>query len=185
MMLVRGRWFGASRGRWRRIADGLTVLILAGAAIWIIRALLPATVYPTVSVIDGDSLRAGSEEIRLHGIDAPEYRQSCEDRSGRSYACGKRAAQHLRKLVGTSPVSCKVIDTDRYERTIGVCSVGATELNEAMVEAGWAVAYSRHSLSYMSTESAARRARRGIWQGRFASPEDWRDSHRTGLVSED
>jgi endonuclease YncB( thermonuclease family) len=29
------------------------------------------------AVIDGDSLRKGQTEIRLVGIDAPEYRQSC------------------------------------------------------------------------------------------------------------
>ena len=161
------------------------MVVLAAGAIWVIRMLIPATVYPSVKIIDGDSLRAGAEEIRLHGIDAPEYRQSCEDKNGHTYACGKRSAQYLRRLVGTAQVSCKVIDTDRYGRTVGVCSVGDTELNDKMVEAGWAVAYTRHSLSYVAAESAARRARRGIWQGRFALPQDWRETHRAGLVSED
>ena len=35
-----------------------------------------------VRVIDGDSLRRGDAEIRLSGIDAPEYRQSCKDEKG-------------------------------------------------------------------------------------------------------
>jgi len=37
----------------------------------------------SVHVIDGDSLRTGSEEIRLVGIDAPELRQTCRDGQGR------------------------------------------------------------------------------------------------------
>jgi hypothetical protein len=33
-------------------------------------------------IIDGDSLRTGSEEIRPVGIDAPELRQTCRDGQG-------------------------------------------------------------------------------------------------------
>ena len=29
--------------------------------------------------IDGDSFKAGNIEVRLYGIDAPEYRQMCSD----------------------------------------------------------------------------------------------------------
>ena len=32
-----------------------------------------------VSAIDGDSLRSGTEEIRIMGIDAPELNQPCRD----------------------------------------------------------------------------------------------------------
>ena len=43
-----------------------------------------------------------------------------------------------------------------------------------MVRLGWAVAYTRHSLSYVRLEAEARRAKRGIWAGRFEMPEDYR-----------
>ena len=43
-----------------------------------------------------------------------------------------------------------------------------------MVRLGWAVAYSRHSLSYVRLEAEARRAKRGIWAGSFEPPEDYR-----------
>jgi len=167
---------------WRRIADSLLFLILAGAAILLIRQFGTDPVYSSVTVVDGDSLRDGLEDIRLHGIDAPEYRQNCSDAGGKDYACGKRAARHLRTLVGGSSVTCRVIDTDRYGRTIGVCSAGGIELNRAMVEAGWAMAYTRHSLGYAGAEREAKRARRGIWQGRFEDPEDWRNANRAGLA---
>ncbi len=50
-------------------------------------------------VVDGDSLRKGGTDIRLYGIDAPEYQQTCRDRDNRDYNCGKQAATELRKLV--------------------------------------------------------------------------------------
>ena len=45
------------------------VLLAAGAA--------GAGISGVASVTDGDTLRIGSERIRLHGIDAPESAQRC------------------------------------------------------------------------------------------------------------
>ena len=53
----------------------------------------------SVQVVDGDSLRRGETDIRLYGIDAPEYRQSCRDQHGTEYSCGKQSANALRGLV--------------------------------------------------------------------------------------
>lgn len=39
--------------------------------------------------VDGDTFVIGGENIRLKGVDAPEYGQSCKDASGKGYACGK------------------------------------------------------------------------------------------------
>jgi len=132
----------------------------------------------SVQVVDGDSLRRGSTDIRLHGIDAPEYRQSCKDKHGAEYPCGKLAANALRSLVREGEVSCTSIETDRYGRAVAVCRIGNLDINGEMVRLGWAVAYSRHSLSYVRLEAEARRAKRGIWAGRFESPEDYRARQR-------
>ena len=127
-----------------------------------------------LQVVDGDSLRRGDTDIRLHGIDAPEYRQTCRDKHGAEYACGKQAANALRSLVGTQEVSCSSIETDRYGRAVAVCRIGELEVNGEMVRLGWAVAYTRHSFSYVRLEAEARRAKRGIWAGSFEPPEDYR-----------
>jgi endonuclease YncB( thermonuclease family) len=125
-------------------------------------------------VVDGDSLRRGDTDIRLHGIDAPEYRQTCRDKHGAEYPCGKHAANALRNMMREGEVFCISIETDRYGRAVAVCRRGELEINGEMVRLGWAVAYSRHSLSYVRLEAEARRARRGIWAGRFETPEDYR-----------
>ena len=127
-----------------------------------------------LQVVDGDSLRRGDMDIRLHGIDAPEYRQTCRDKHGVEYPCGKQATNALRGLVGKREVSCSSIETDRYGRAVAVCRIGALEINGEMVRLGWAVAYLSHSLSYVRLEAEARRARRGIWAGSFEPPADYR-----------
>lgn len=127
-----------------------------------------------LQVVDGDSLRRGDMDIRLHGIDAPEYRQTCRDKHDSDYPCGKQATNALRGLVGKQEVSCTSIETDRYGRAVAVCRIGGLEINGEMVRLGWAIAYTRHSLSYVRLEAEARRARRGIWAGSFERPADYR-----------
>lgn len=132
----------------------------------------------SVHVVDGDSLRKGDTDIRLYGIDAPEYRQSCNDKHDAEYPCGKQSANALRGLVQGHEVSCTSIETDRYGRAVSVCKIGNLEINGEMVRLGWAVAYSRHSLSYVHLEAEARKAKRGIWAGTFEMPEAYRARQR-------
>jgi endonuclease YncB( thermonuclease family) len=138
-----------------------------------------------VEVIDGDSLRRGEDEIRLNGIDAPEYRQSCRDGDGdgKEWACGRESAAILRDLVRKADVRCDGIETDRYGRIVADCFSGALSLNAEMVRLGWAIAYRRHSLKYAAQEEEAKRAGRGIWCGTFDDPESWREDHRPALGS--
>jgi endonuclease YncB( thermonuclease family) len=128
--------------------------------------------------IDGDSFKAGDAEIRLHGIDAPEYRQSCLDSQRKQHACGKLARDALSNLIRTRTVKCTIIDRDRYGRQVSVCKDGALDINREMVRLGWAIAYRRHALNYVSAEREAKAARRGIWAWEFERPEDYRAKNR-------
>ena len=131
-----------------------------------------------VRVVDGDTLRIGSRRIRLYGIDAPEHAQSCADAAGRRYRCGDEAAAALARLIGAERPDCAERDRDRYGRSVAVCTVGGRDLNRAMVAAGWAVAYTQYSRDYAGDEAAARRARRGVWQGAFERPDRYRAERR-------
>ncbi|MGI9483288.1 MAG: thermonuclease family protein [Hyphomicrobiales bacterium] len=158
----------------RKIIDwAVLVLIAGGMAIFISR--LPQTkIAGPVQVLDGDSLVVEGNEIRLYGIDAPEGRQMCQDKTGSQYSCGKLAARALRTLVSGSEVDCVVVTKDRYARNVSRCIAKGKELNREMVRQGWAVAYRSHAQDYLATENEARSAGRGIWQGAFERPGEWR-----------
>jgi endonuclease YncB( thermonuclease family) len=123
--------------------------------------------------IDGDSLRGSLGDIRLIGIDAPELFQECRDGEGRLWSCGREAHAFLRSLVSRGGLSCEAQARDRYGRALSRCSVnGVDDIGEAMVRAGYAVAFM--STSHQATEADARAAKRGIWRGTFERPQDWR-----------
>ncbi len=135
-------------------------------------------------VIDGDTLQVQNRRIRMSGIDAPESRQMCSDSSG-LWPCGAHSTASLKKAVGRSAVSCKVIDRDRYGREIAICYSGDMDLNQWMVDNGWAFAYRKYSSRYVQNESSARAARRGIWRGSVVPPWDWRKGKRLpGITSQ-
>ena len=126
-------------------------------------------------IIDGDSLEVAGERIRLFGIDAPEARQQCRDPQGADYACGRDAARILTALIGGRPVSCTLVTHDRYARDVATCQAEGRDLGEAMVRAGYARDYARHSKGrYAAAERDARAARRGLWAGTFEEPAVWR-----------
>ena len=125
-------------------------------------------------VIDGDSLRVNGVNIRLHGIDAPESRQTCWTRLGRRYACGQRETAHMRRLVAGRVITCRKVTTDRYGRMVAICKRGSEDIGRRMVRDGWAVAFVRYSRHYVADERMARTAHRGLWQGRFIEPALWR-----------
>lgn len=51
------------------------------------------------SVADGDTIEMRGERVRLHGVDAPESWQTCEDSYGGIYRCGKESASTLDRFL--------------------------------------------------------------------------------------
>jgi endonuclease YncB( thermonuclease family) len=128
-----------------------------------------------VRVGDGDSIDIGDARIRLHGIDAVELAQLCKDARGMDYACGEDAKRALEMLVRNRVVRCdERHGVDQYGRITAVCTADGIDLNAAMVDAGFALAYRQHSLTYVPNEDRARAAKVGIWAGSFQNPWDYR-----------
>lgn len=127
----------------------------------------------TASASDGDSLNVGAQRVRLFGIDAPELDQLCVT-SGNSWHCGDLARQQLSDLVEGQRVDCRITGLDQYGRNLGVCSTEFLELNEAMVELGWAVAYREYSQDYIGAEDRAKARGAGIWGSTFTRPSEHR-----------
>jgi endonuclease YncB( thermonuclease family) len=187
---------GGSRGRRRRrrkppMATILCLAIVIAAvstlaAMELLEVDLPASwqggstsagvgdIVGRATVTDGDTLAIRKHRIRLHGIDAPESGQTCQDGAGRDYRCGQRAALALSDKIGQQAVSCEERDVDRYGRVVAVCFAGGIDLNGWLVQQGWAVAYTRYSRDYAGAEDEAKSNGRGIWAGDFQQPEAWR-----------
>ena len=60
---------------------------------------VPAQLFGAVTVTDGDTLRLGAERVRLHGIDAPESKQTCRA-GGETWRCGAAVTRaHRRRVI--------------------------------------------------------------------------------------
>ncbi len=124
-------------------------------------------------IVDGDTIRIGNTRIRLHGIDAPEAKQTCTADS-KIWRCGWEATNALANIVGKHWVTCSKRDMDKYGRVVAVCRAGPINLNAWMVGNGWAVAYRRYSTDYVRDEDDAKKAGKGVWRGKFVVPWEWR-----------
>ena len=133
----------------------------------------------TVIVRDGDSLAIDQTEFRIYGIDAPELRQTCQDQNGKPWRCGEAAKTALRNLVSQGGLRCSPQSRDRFGRVVATCRVERNpDIGAAMVRDGLAVNFGGiGSGEYGAAEAAARREKRGIWQGAFTTPADWRGDH--------
>lgn len=176
--------FSLTRLRWRRrFRSVLAMLLLVGLALaaWLWLPA-PVRVVPLVHIIDGDSLTVRQDgrsvTIRLTGIDAAEYRQDCARRDASRWHCGRNARTALEKLAGRGPLHCEVAAKDRYDRTLAMCRTrpfpDGIDLGAEMVRLGWAVATND---AYLVEEATARAQRRGLWQGDFVRPAEWRAAH--------
>ena len=125
-------------------------------------------------VNDGDSITLKGERIRLRGIDAPEYNQTC--REGRrdlsvrpplargAGRAGQRAARSTARAgSATATAGCSAS-----------ARPAAIDLNRA---AGRGRA-GRSPMATMRTPSKSARQRgAGLWAGSFERPRDWRVEH--------
>lgn len=168
------------RRRWPRLRSLAVMLLLGGLLLtaWYFDDRLqpvPIAGLP-LKIADGDSFAIGTRKLRLKGIDAPEYHQTCKDANGAEWPCGRSARAALEKLLTQSGLACDAEAHDRYSRSLATCRTTQTaDLAAAQVSDGMAVSDEYYgSRSYGDQEDAARGAKRGIWQGAFVQPSEWR-----------
>jgi endonuclease YncB( thermonuclease family) len=73
----------------------------------------------------------------------------------RPFRCGQQAALALADKIGERTVRCAERDIDRYQRAVAVCYIGNEELDGWLVKEGWALAFRKYSLDYVSAEDEA------------------------------
>lgn len=135
-----------------------------------------------VSVADGDTLTllvAGKHtyKIRLSEIDAPE--------AGQPY--GRASKRMLSDLAVGQEVNVRVVDVDRYKRSVGRVRMGSVDINAEMVKRGgaWAFRQYQSDQRFQLWEQEARTAKRGLWglqADQIIAPWDWRADRRAKSV---
>ncbi|WP_457579220.1 thermonuclease family protein [Ensifer adhaerens] len=148
------------------------MVVLAGS-MSVCPAFAEEAIVGRASVVDGDTIEIAGERIRLHGVDAPESWQLCEDGDGLRYRCGREAATKLDQFLQASrPTRCEFVERDRYRRFVAACfRADGVEVNRRLVEHGLAVDWSRYSGgAYANAQDKARAQALGIWRGRFQLP---------------
>ena len=162
-----------------------TDLRLTGRAVWIAVALtllLPLTVHTepsviegrVVSIADGDTLTLLTSDkkqvkVRLAEIDTPER--------GQPYA--SKAKDELSALVWQKEISVRVIDVDRYGRSVGRIYVDGIDVSAEMVRRGAAWVYRKYATddNLHELENEARESKRGLWslpESERLPPWEWR-----------
>ncbi len=130
--------------------------------------------------IDGDSLKVADNEVRLFGIDAPEYDQKCLNANNIEYPCGLVAKKYTADLVKNQEVTCYYHVKDFYSRYLAKCYIRGVEINKELLKNGMAIIYNYQESDgeVKALEKQARDAKIGIWQGTFEDPKDYRRHHK-------
>lgn len=104
----------------------------------ILAAIVAIAAQPGCTVTDGDTIRCGSERIRLLGIDAPERPGGCQ--RGRNCAPGDyyASAANLRDAMD-GPLQITRVGRDRYGRTLAMVSGPMGDLSCWQLSSGQAV----------------------------------------------
>ena len=130
---------------------------------------------------DADTIQVGGTTYRLDGIDAPESDQFCLDQEGKTYRCGRDAAEVLKTFIAGRTIQCDNLGPDRAypKRSIGQCSVDGVDLHQWLVKEGWAINFEPHAEGrFKSVQEEARQGRFGMWKGCFVAPQDYRRWNR-------
>lgn len=157
------------------LAKGVIAAFVLGLATWFIGDLFSHITHGQAIVLDGDTLEFDEVVIDLHGIDAPEFQQTCQ-RGKHSLACGAYATAALLTRVYGKQLWCFEKGRTAEMHIVARCYVGLSDLAAGLVKEGWAFAIDEPGNTYKDEEGIARDTRRGVWSGDFVAPAIWRES---------
>ena len=154
-----------------------TILIFSVILLSLSNFVFAKTINGKPRIIDGDTIHIKSNKIRLHGIDAPETKQTCKI-NDEVWFCGKQSTKELKNLINKQEVKCITNDVDIYNRFVAICYVNEININQWMVKSGWAIAYRYYSTDYIIEEKYARDNELGIWKSEFLKPYAYRKQNK-------
>jgi endonuclease YncB( thermonuclease family) len=131
-----------------------------------------------IGVADGDTIKVLHNNkpvrIRLYGIDTPEKRQ----------AFGNKAKKYTNAMVRGKTVAIDPVTKDRYGRTVAMVHINRKNLNESLVQQGFAWVYRKYCKmsicdNWYQYEDQARTLKKGLWRDPHAIPPwQWRKEKR-------
>ncbi len=125
-------------------------------------------------VIDGGHLRVAKQQLRLDNIEALMPAQTCTNRRGRSWRCGRKAKDRLGLIVNRRTLTCTISGKDDDGINRAICFSKDGDVAAALVANGYAFAHLGAFASHRDEENQARKEKRGIWQGSAERPSDYR-----------
>ena len=120
---------------------------------------VPANVGTVTKVIDGDTIvvknKTGEFKVRLASIDAPESTQFY----------GPESIEYLVSLILDKKVKIEDYGIDKYNRTIATVYFENENVNEKMVDGGfaWYLPLYSNGNNYLKQEIRARESGKGMW----------------------
>src|SRR5262245_48538880 len=90
-----------------------------------------------VRVIDGDTIRLGSERVRIMNIDAPETENRARCNAERRLAA--EATRTLTEIITGKALAIERHGKDRFGRTLAYIRVGGADVGEMLIRARVAV----------------------------------------------
>lgn len=103
------------------------------------RRLMPIAMETTAEFTAGDI------RVRLPGVGVVAPDETCRDRAGIEWPCGRRALAGIRALVRGKAVECPLPDKVRRGSFVVDCTLAGADLAERIVASGWARALDRES----------------------------------------
>lgn len=125
-------------------------------------------------IVSTSSLALNGKRIVFFGVDPAMKMMPCSV-GNRGWDCGTAALRILMNLIGREPVSCEPKGIDLFSRVFAKCSVHGQDIALALVEAGMAVAIPEETTEYVEAEKKAKAEKKGIWQGTFVPPSEFRE----------
>lgn len=117
-----------------------------------------------VVVADAGTLKAGKTTIRLAGLAAPAPDETCPDKAGKRWPCGRRGRAALARLIRAKAVDCAITAYQEGGVAVARCKVGRVDVNDWVVRHGWARPSQAAAKRYAGALDKAKKDGRGIWR---------------------
>ena len=158
-----------------------SITLIISSLLFTFFAVVPSISNAELRIMDADTIELHGEKIRFSGIDAPEMNQLCRNAENQEYNCGLTGSRALEDVItqsNGSQVTCSETGKDFFDRILAECFIGHININSWLVSNGWALAYRKYSSAYVAEEQSAQESSKGLWQGEFVKPWDWRRGNR-------